>query len=253
LFVFNTTTYAARIQVEVSGTLSYAHGNDASGNATTSDIVKVGDAFSYRLIFNETNSPEYGTIDLNAITGFSGHAGGFSFSGQSGQAYTLRQDDPPNGNNFITVHGTNAFNDNPGNRNDFTQVSDPVGGVQLNLISFNSVTGVDRVYNLALTQDKLPSAIPPGSGHLFIQFSKPSGQQINEQFQLIGALDTITVTNLDNVSAVPVPAAVWLFGSGLLSLFGFSQRSATTKKLSWVRSLRITPILRSAMLTDLPR
>lgn len=34
------------------------------------------------------------------------------------------------------------------------------------------------------------------------------------------AIDNITI----NTSAVPIPAAVWLFGSGLLSLIGFSKR-----------------------------
>ena len=33
-----------------------------------------------------------------------------------------------------------------------------------------------------------------------------------------------TLDNLEYVSAIPVPAAVWLFGSGLLALIGFARR-----------------------------
>lgn len=41
-----------------------------------------------------------------------------------------------------------------------------------------------------------------------------------------GANDRFFIDNLtaDSVSAVPVPAAVWLFGSGLMGLVGFSKR-----------------------------
>ena len=39
----------------------------------------------------------------------------------------------------------------------------------------------------------------------------------------IGSGNSMTVTS---ISAVPVPAAVWLFGSGLLGLLGISRRKA---------------------------
>ncbi|MGB7934539.1 MAG: PEP-CTERM sorting domain-containing protein [Gammaproteobacteria bacterium] len=34
--------------------------------------------------------------------------------------------------------------------------------------------------------------------------------------------------HLSDVSAIPVPATVWLFGSGLLGLIGISRRKKTT-------------------------
>ena len=37
-------------------------------------------------------------------------------------------------------------------------------------------------------------------------------------------MTSVTVTNVIGVSAVPVPAAVWLFGSGLLGLVGVARR-----------------------------
>jgi hypothetical protein len=33
--------------------------------------------------------------------------------------------------------------------------------------------------------------------------------------------------SVENVSAVPVPAAAWLFGSGLIAIFGISRRKTS--------------------------
>lgn len=42
----------------------------------------------------------------------------------------------------------------------------------------------------------------------------------------IGDIETgFTLDNLEYISAVPVPAAAWLFGSGLLGLFGVARRN----------------------------
>ncbi len=38
------------------------------------------------------------------------------------------------------------------------------------------------------------------------------------------AIGTTDITRLTVVSAVPVPAAVWLFGSGLICLIGIAKR-----------------------------
>jgi hypothetical protein len=43
----------------------------------------------------------------------------------------------------------------------------------------------------------------------------------------LGALTLSSTGNLTNVSSVPIPAAVWLFGSGLLGLAGVGRRKAT--------------------------
>ena len=42
------------------------------------------------------------------------------------------------------------------------------------------------------------------------------------------ALDYSMLTLSDDVSSVPVPAAVWLFGSGLIGLLGYGKRKKTT-------------------------
>ena len=41
---------------------------------------------------------------------------------------------------------------------------------------------------------------------------------------LVDAIDTTDIVRLNVVSAVPIPAAVWLFGSGLIGLAGLARR-----------------------------
>lgn len=45
-----------------------------------------------------------------------------------------------------------------------------------------------------------------------------------DSIQTSGPFEGLTVEMTMQVSSVPVPAAVWLFGSGLIGLFGFSKR-----------------------------
>jgi len=46
-----------------------------------------------------------------------------------------------------------------------------------------------------------------------------------DSIQTSGPYQGMTVNMTMQVSSVPVPAAVWLFGSGLIGLFGFSRRT----------------------------
>ncbi len=60
----------------------------------------------------------------------------------------------------------------------------------------------------------------------------PAGfDQINQvQGQLTGSFygDQFFMNlEIDSVSAVPVPAAIWLFGTALVGLVGFSRRKST--------------------------
>ena len=43
-----------------------------------------------------------------------------------------------------------------------------------------------------------------------------------------GTTQTSAILGIDNITAVPLPAAVWLFGSGLLGLIGISRRKKAT-------------------------
>lgn len=71
-------------------------------------------------------------------------------------------------------------------------------------------------------------ALPIDSGRYF-GFENILFDEIRISLLVEGTVDLSTKTfftldNLEYVSAVPVPAAVWLFGSGLLGLAGFARR-----------------------------
>ncbi len=67
----------------------------------------------------------------------------------------------------------------------------------------------------------LPTSIPNFMELLFGEIWGAEFAAGNEIGELTASLDGMTV---QPVTAVPVPAAVWLFGSGLLGLIGFSKR-----------------------------
>lgn len=67
----------------------------------------------------------------------------------------------------------------------------------------------------------LPSTVPFGtvSGSVSL-----AGGTINTSVVNLGQTNTLTYTLTSNAPAVPVPAAAWLFGSGLLGLAGTARR-----------------------------
>lgn len=64
---------------------------------------------------------------------------------------------------------------------------------------------------------------PVSTGPVLHAAGVNSTLDLNMSFDLTAG-DTMTVSTRFEVSPVPVPAAAWLFGSGLLGLFGFSKR-----------------------------
>lgn len=52
---------------------------------------------------------------------------------------------------------------------------------------------------------------------------------INSQigFESLGGIDQLKQTQISGLTAVPVPAAMWLFGSGLIGLVGVARKKAT--------------------------
>lgn len=58
---------------------------------------------------------------------------------------------------------------------------------------------------------------------IYNDFSGVPASAYNEEGQLVN-LDGVVIQDLSAVSAVPVPAAIWLFGSGLIGLVGVARR-----------------------------
>jgi hypothetical protein len=66
----------------------------------------------------------------------------------------------------------------------------------------------------------LALANPMQSGGLFSIAGNTGGCQACE-------IEITSLTGISEMSAVPIPAAVWLFGTALVSVLGFSRRSKT--------------------------
>ena len=83
--------------------------------------------------------------------------------------------------------------------------------------SINESTWTEITWDLGL--------VPTGATAAFIEFSQGMGPIDVPNGTLPGTI-LIDDLNLGVVSAVPVPAAVWLFGSGLLGLVGVARRKS---------------------------
>jgi hypothetical protein len=80
----------------------------------------------------------------------------------------------------------------------------------------NETTWTEITYNLG--------AVPVGATAAFIEFSQALGPTEAVDPTCIGCLPGLVLIDDVNLSVIPVPAAVWLFGSGLLGLVGVARR-----------------------------
>ena len=95
--------------------------------------------------------------------------------------------------------------------NDIKRGSLPIGPAPIATSSYNVVRGTGTLDQLSLGSDDGIGGSPLTSGPY---------STYNQNYDFT----SLTVTN---ISAVPVPAAVWLFGSGLLGLAGLARRRRT--------------------------
>jgi hypothetical protein len=90
---------------------------------------------------------------------------------------------------------------------------------QTNTVGFNpySQKGFGAGTSIKTVDLSLANGGNIGNALLFAARAKPGTQGDNDHFKI----DSLTVTTV-----VPVPAAAWLFGSGLLGLVGVARRKA---------------------------
>ncbi len=92
------------------------------------------------------------------------------------------------------------------------------------------VVPLDVPVNLRITLRLKQPGFSDGNGNRLVPFGSGSMTLLSTPFQLDSG---ITASSLDGsiinnqLSAVPIPAAVWLFGSGLLALLGIAKRRTT--------------------------
>ena len=124
----------------------------------------------------------------------------------------------PNGSTAITMTGTDSFT---------TASFASASSVSVDLGDYNQdadtvfLSIFDSANNLisTLTQDLAASFVG------LVTLSLTGSNISYATFGTIGGLGGIYADNF-TVSAVPVPAAAWLFGSALLGFFGFSRKKA---------------------------
>ncbi len=133
------------------------------------------------------------------------------------------------GNDMISGgEGNDIINGGPGN--DIIEVTGIFGDDSLSDFSgFDEIFFSDSTITLS---DLLVQSI--GLDLLITEINGKGSLTIQNQFQGSGllALDQLrfedgSTFDLSSVSAVPVPAAVWLFGSGLLGLLGIARKKRT--------------------------
>ena len=108
-------------------------------------------------------------------------------------------------------------------------------GLYLNGVNIAQSGGIPINVNhpamAALAGTELDGVLAPGNNPVLL-FSGPANPTGNTLSFIIadtsdGIFDaTVYISSLSDVNPVPVPAAVWLFGSGLLGLIGVARRKA---------------------------
>jgi len=101
------------------------------------------------------------------------------------------------------------------NLSDNTQL-DPAGFTVFGRVLGNGMDVFDAINNLDV--NPLAVNINPEFGSLPVANYEPFTRILGENI--------VRVTSVDVVSTVPIPSAVWLFGSGLLGLIGMARRKA---------------------------
>lgn len=107
-------------------------------------------------------------------------------------------------------------------------------GVDVNDMNFGNMTFSDNIGNLftdVLIGDNGTDAGGPGfTNHQFFGVTNSEAfTSITLSFTGASSSGLITVDRLEYSSVVPVPAAAWLFGSGLIGLFSLRRRKAKLK------------------------
>lgn len=248
---FTGNAYAELLKVDLTGQVDYLYNYYSSSNSTISQ----GDTVNYSFIidtsapatdsnsgnnsysypeWNYSYSNTYSYSNLhNSIQSFSGTIGSQTFSGTSGSAYV--QDNAGSytygsynstwDNNYqqITHNRNGGYWDSTNNtyvsRNDFTSSSDNIQYFNI----YRSATGSQGT----TAADLVSALLSSSSLNFYFQQYDPNNYW-NGQTYGSGTFTAASVSAVSSaVSAVPVPAAVWLLGSGMVGLVGMARKRAT--------------------------
>ena len=100
---------------------------------------------------------------------------------------------------------------------------------QANLVGFTSITNFLTFAGWQLDLDSLVVESDSNAGFLHLSGTgsvSGNGEALTDADWSFSAHNTTSYTMSVTATVVPVPAAVWLFGSGLLGLAGYARRKA---------------------------
>jgi hypothetical protein len=198
------------------------------GTATDSISNALGSAsYDQVFIFDVTTTNYMSSNDLSALSAFHDAASSMVVDTQS-YNYTSWDTSDANGISFLT-NVANEFENYGGgiylgsDHDSWAQNSNAVlGAFGMDLISgiiSSEITWYD-------SSSPLFAGVTPTDWDSSSYGIGISGMQNGQFFDILATDGTNTLISASFVSAVPIPAAVWLFGSGLLGLIGFSKRKA---------------------------
>lgn len=207
--------HAAFVNVNLTGQVDYVYGY---GN----NSVNQGDAANFNLTFDTSAAPSYSynyswpgyysvseNVYNNGIN-YSGNVGSFAFSGNL------------SGNNGDAwAYNENFYGTNYSGAGFYTYASTGSSWQELEVYSSG---------NNPIDLQNLATAFLSGNGLYFYLYDVTYGNSGYSFSEATGTFNNATLSAA-GPSAVPVPAAVWLFGSGLMGLLGFTKKKATLSAL----------------------
>ncbi len=225
---------ASIFRLDMNGSVIWTgSGVPAGAPIARNDAVSLSVVFDDSVAANNVGSTTANFYD--SIISFDGSYGSYAFSGDNSSVRLGNGNATRNGVTGDTIklalQGV-ALNSASGiNRNDFISTDGSVGGQILRSVEFdvfnentnfiNSGDSISVALNALVADFSTLTANDPFADNVGLRIS--FSDQAWGSFPVAATADISSLT-LTQVSAVPVPAAVWLFGSGLAGLAGFARR-----------------------------
>jgi len=182
---------------------------------TEADLTWLADANAAAGSIYETVPAVPGAINLSDSNAF---VSNINISGITGWRLpsTMQPDVSCVSNNGLGSYGTNCIGSELGNL--FYNV---LGGIETNSISTNHNSNYDLFSNIQTTNFYWSSTVYDADTDQAWFFDMDYGSQYHT---VQTANQFVWAVHDGDIGAVPIPAAVWLFGSGLIGLVGFARR-----------------------------
>ena len=222
------SVYDAGRSQSLTMNLNLTANNFINNNAALMNTFSVQDALLQSFIAGSTNTSQL-VWNMSGISnlGAGPSAGLFTTNGNAGATINPAVQGPIDGNSLFTAMvnveayaQANSGLFNPTNPNSAISAAGSGTGFNSNLWSTNLGSALN--FNNSATgisSDQLVSFIAMGATDVTSLNGVPISTTFGGKFHIDAATGTVAY-----ISAVPVPAAVWLLGSGLVGLVGISRR-----------------------------